>query len=66
MCEVNIVIPSILHIYVLHWYHTYLLHTGIDRLGAMIHQDLYWLIIINAVQKEGSNYDLFPTYKTIK
>ena len=30
MCEYNIVILSILKSYLLHWYHTYLLHTGIN------------------------------------
>ena len=30
-CEDNIVIPSILQSYVLHWYYTYLLHPGMDR-----------------------------------
>ena len=30
-CEDNIVIPSKLQSYVLHWYHTYLLYPGMDR-----------------------------------
>ena len=36
--EDHIVIPSILHNYVLHWYHTYIIHPGMDRTEAMIHQ----------------------------
>ena len=36
MCKDNIVIPSILQSYVLHWYHIYLLHPGMDRTKAMI------------------------------
>ena len=40
-CEDKIVVPSILKGYVLHWYHTYLLHTGMDITEAMILQHLY-------------------------
>ena len=31
-CEDNIVIPSIIQRYILHWYHTYLPHPGMDRM----------------------------------
>ena len=41
-CKDKIVIPSILQRYVLHWYHTYLLHPGMDRTEATIFQHLYW------------------------
>ena len=37
-CKYTIVIPLKLQSYVLHWYHTYLLHTGMDRTKAMICQ----------------------------
>ena len=37
-CEVNIVILSKLQSYVIHWYHTYLIHTGMDRTELMIRQ----------------------------
>ena len=50
-CEDNIVILSILKRYVLHWYHTYILHPGIDITEAMICQHLYWPGIRNAIQK---------------
>ena len=36
-CKDKIVIPKILQNYVLHWYHAYLLHPGMDRTEAMIH-----------------------------
>ena len=56
-CKNKIVIPSILQSYVLHWYHTYLLHPGMDRMEAMICQHLYWPDIRDAVQKEVTNCD---------
>ena len=39
ICQDKIIIPSILHSYVLHWYHKYLLHPGVDRTKAIIHQN---------------------------
>ena len=53
----HIVIPSILQIYVVHWYHMYLLHPGTDRTEAMIRQHLHWPNIRNSVQMEVSNCD---------
>ena len=41
MCEEKIIIPLILQSYVLNWYHTYILHPGLDRTEAMIRQHLY-------------------------
>ena len=38
----KIVIPKILQRYVLHWYHTYLLHPGMIRTEETIRQHLYW------------------------
>ena len=38
--------------YVVKWYHMYLLHTGLDRTEAMVHQNLYWPGMREAVQKE--------------
>ena len=64
MCEDKIVIPSKLQSYVVHWYHTYLLHPCMDRTEAMIFQHLYWLDIRNAARKEGSNCDNFQLTKT--
>ena len=49
--------------YVLHWYHTYLLHSGMDRTEAIICQHLYWPIIRKAVRKELSNSDIFQRTK---
>ena len=48
-CKNNIVIPSIVQSYVLHWYHRYLLHPGMDRTEATIRQYLYWTDIRDAV-----------------
>ena len=56
-CKDNIVIPSKLQIYVLHWYPTYLLHPVLDRTKAMILQHLYWPDIRDAVRKELNNWD---------
>ena len=56
-CKDNIVILSKLQSYVLHWYHMYLLHPGMDRMEAIIFQHLYWPNIINAVQKGVPNFD---------
>ena len=57
MCDNKIFIPEILQSYVLHWYHTYLLHPVMDRTEAMIHQHLYWPRIRDTVQKEVINCD---------
>ena len=51
MCKGNIVIPLILQSYVLHWYHMYILHPGMDRTEAMILQRLYWTIIRDIFHK---------------
>ena len=40
-CEDNIIILSILQSCLLHFYHTYLLHPGMDIMEAMICQDFY-------------------------
>ena len=40
-CKDNIVNTSKLQSYVLHWYHAYLLHPGIDIMEEIIHQYLY-------------------------
>ena len=40
--EGKIAIPQKLQKYVVKWYHTYLLHPGMDRIEAIIHQNLYW------------------------
>ena len=50
-CKDKIVITSILQGYVVNWYHTYLLHPGMDRTEDMIHQHLYWPDIRYAVRK---------------
>ena len=39
-CKDRVVIPSILQSYVLHWYHTYLLHPGMDITGVIIRQNI--------------------------
>ena len=55
--EDKIVIPSVLQGYGLHWYHTYLLHTRMDRIEAMIFQHFYWPGIRNYIRKEVTNWD---------
>ena len=57
MCEDKIVILSILQSYALHWYHTYILHPGMDRMEETIFQNIYWTDIRNADHKELSNCD---------
>ena len=42
MCEDNIFIPSKIQSFVLHWYHIYLLHPGMDKTEAIICQHFYW------------------------
>ena len=56
-CKDNIIIPSKLQRYVVHWYYTYIHHPGMDRTEAIIRQRLYWHGIIDAVQKEVPNCD---------
>ena len=50
-CKDKIVIPPKIQIYVLHWYHAYLLHLEMDRTKMMIFQHLYWPDIRYAVRK---------------
>ena len=56
-CEDKIVMILLLQSYVLHWYHTYLLHIGMDITGAIICQHFYWPGIITAIRKEVTNID---------
>ena len=56
-CEDKIVIPEKLQSYIFHWYHTYFLCPGMDRMEAMIHQHFYWPDIRHAVKTEVRNYD---------
>ena len=56
-CKDNIIIQPILKSYKLHWYHTYLLHPGMDIAEAMIFQHLYWPGISNVVWKEVTYCD---------
>ena len=50
-CKDKIIIPSKLQSYVVHLYHTYIFHPGMDRMEAMIHQHLYCPDIRYTVQK---------------
>ena len=54
MCKYKIVISSILKNYVLHLYHSYLLHPEMDRTEGGGFQNIYCPEIRNAVPK-GSN-----------
>ena len=56
--EGKIVIPHKLQKYVMKWYHTYLLHPGLDKMEAVIHKHLYWPGIRKAFQKEVTNCDV--------
>ena len=58
-CNDKIVILSILQSYVLHWYHTYILHPVMDRTEANIFQHLYRPNIKYSLWKEVTNYDTF-------
>ena len=40
------------------WYHTYILHPGLDQTESMICQHLCWSGIIEAVQKEVTGCDM--------
>ena len=51
-CMDKTAIPSIHQSYVLHWYHTYLLHPVLDRTETMIWQHLYWPNIRYAIRKK--------------
>ena len=62
-CNNKIVTSSKLQSYVVHWYHTYLLHPVMDRTEAMIRQHLYWPDIRDSVWKERTNYDTFQRTK---
>ena len=62
-CEDKIVIPSILQIYILHWYYMYLPHQGMDRTQETILQYLYWPVIIKSVREEVTNCDILQCTK---
>ena len=49
--------------YVLHWYHTYLLHPEMDRTEVMILQHLYWPDIRNSVRREVTNCETWQRTK---
>ena len=55
MCKDKIVIPSILQSYVLYWYHTYILYTGMNRTEAMVCQYFYWPDIRYDFRKKVTN-----------
>ena len=57
MCKYKSFIPSKLQSYVIHLYHTYLLHPVMDKIEAMIHQHFYWPDIRYSIRKEVSNCD---------
>ena len=56
-CKYKIIIPFIIHSYILRWYHKYLLHTGMDRTDAVIFQHFYWPGIGKSFRKEVNNCD---------
>ena len=56
-CEDKVDVLEILQSYVLHCYHVYILHPGIDITKAMIRQKLYWPVIRKAIWKEVKHCD---------
>ena len=56
-CADKIVILLILQTCILHWYYTYLPNQAMDRIEAMILQNIYWPSIRNAIWKEVTNFD---------
>ena len=54
----KIFIPQKLQNYEVKWYHTYLLHPGLDITEAIVHQNIYWPVIRGAVQKEVTRCDV--------
>ena len=60
-CKGKTFILLILQRYVVNLYHTYLLHTGLDRTQATIIQYLYWCSTRKSVQKEFINW-LVPAH----
>ena len=67
-CDDKIDITSTIQSYVLHWYHTHPLHTGMDRMKATIFQNFYWPGIRNVLRKEVTNCDTcqHTTWSNIK
>ena len=51
----KVLIPQKLQKYVVNWYHTYILHPGLDITEAIICRHLYWSGIREAVLKEVTN-----------
>ena len=63
MCEDKTFIPPKHQSYVVHWYHMYLPHPGMDRIEEMILQNLHWTGIRPDVWNEVSNFDTFQRTK---
>ena len=53
----KIVIRQKLQKYVVKWYHTYLLHPGLEQTEEMILQHLYWQGLKEAVHREATKCD---------
>ena len=52
------VIPQFIQTFVVKWYHTYLLHPGLDQTEEMIRQYSYWPSIREAVHGEVTRCDV--------
>ena len=63
MCKDHIFILSILQSYILHWYHTYLLHLVMDITEAIVCQNLYWSDIRYFIRKKVTNCDTYQRTK---
>ena len=54
----KIVIPQLLQMYVVEWYHAYILHPGLDRTEAMLCQYLNWPVNRKTVREEVTKCDV--------
>ena len=50
--RIRLLLQKLFKMYVLHWYHSYILHPRMDRMEAMTCQHLYWPGIRKSVRKE--------------
>ena len=45
MCKHKQLLFKKIQEYLVNWYHTYILHTGLEKMEEMIRQHLYWPVI---------------------
>ena len=59
----RIPIPNKLQIYVMNWYHKFILNHVLNITEAMIHQSLYQTVIIESTEKGVTNCDMLQRTK---